>query len=159
MPYAIFDLDNTIADDAWRIKNIDWSKDHPFERYHAYHTLSAFDRLGNKHLLDALTSDTQIVVFTARPEFYSAVTLEWLERKNVNYEVLLMRPNDDHAPSLELKKRQLYKFLENWAVEPSDVRVAYDDREDVVQMYREHNITAIRAPIHNVCAYTNPRRA
>lgn len=157
--YAIFDLDNTIADDAWRIKNIDWSKAHPFERYHPYHMLSAFDRLGNEELLSGLPSDTQIVVFTARPEFYSSITQEWLERNNVAYELLLMRPNDDHAHSLELKKRQLYKFLENWAVDPSEVHVAYDDREDVVQMYRQHDIHAIRAPIHNVCAYTNPRRA
>ena len=158
MPYAIFDLDNTISDDGWRINEIDWSKDHPFERYHRYHLLAGFDAFGNQDLVRNLPEGTEIVVFTARPEFYAPITQEWLERNKIDCAALLMRPTDDHAHSVELKQRQLRKFFELMDAEPSDVLCAYDDRQDVVQMYRDHNIKGYHTCIHNVCAYTNPRK-
>ena len=158
MPYAIFDLDNTISDDGWRIKEIDWSKEHPFERYHRYHLLAGFDDFGNQELIEELPEGTEIVLFTARPIFYSAITQEWLERKQINYAALLMRPTDDNSHSVDLKHRQLLKMFKLMDAEPSDIICAYDDRKDVVQMYRDYKIKGYQTSIHNVCAYTNPRR-
>lgn len=154
--YAIFDLDNTISDDGWRIQHIDWSKNNPFERYHTYHLLAGFDALGNRDLLHSFGENTQIVVFTARPEFYAPITREWLERNGVDYCAILMRPTDDHSPSVDLKRRQLLKFFDMMGTQPSDILCAYDDRKDVVQMYRDHGVNGRLTSIHNVCAYSNP---
>jgi len=156
--YAIFDLDNTISDDSWRIQHIDWSRDNPFERYHRYHLLAGFDAFGNQDLVRNLPEGTQIVVFTARPDFYAPITQEWLERNGVDYAAMLMRPTDDHTHSVDLKRRQLRKFFAMMGTKPSDVLCAYDDRKDVVQMYRDHGVKGVLTSIHNVCAYSNPKR-
>lgn len=154
---VIFDLDNTIADDGWRIPRIEWSADSPIVRYHNYHLLAAFDEVGNQELLEGLdVEDIDVYIFTARPMIYQAITTEWLERKGILYKALFMRPDEDHDKSVDLKKRQLFNLFANFDVQPSDIIAAYDDREDVVKMYQDHNVAGKRVCIHNVCAYTDP---
>jgi hypothetical protein len=105
MSCIILDLDNCIANDAWRIPKINWQKENPLDRYHDYHSLSGFDELGNGDILTRHEL-AEIVIFTARPVLYRAVTEEWLRRNGVNYEYLVMRNNNDHCHSLELKRHK-----------------------------------------------------
>ena len=159
VPYVILDLDNCIADDAWRIPRINWQKADPFERYHDYHLLSGFDAVGNEHLLEGVRAGRErAIVFTARPVAYQAVTEEWLRRRGVPCARLIMRNNNDHRPSVELKRKMLHWLPELYDVPWSAVSAAYDDRPDVVSMYREHDIQAHLAAIHAVCAYTQPNQ-
>ena len=157
MNYVILDLDNCIADDAWRIPKINWQKSNPMERYHDYHSLSGFDRLGNQDILTRHESD-EIIIFTARPVLYSALTQEWLRRNEVNYEYLVMRNNNDHRPSLELKRTMLMWMPDVYGIPLEDIVAAYDDRPDVVEMYRKYGIDAHKRELHNVCAYTPPHK-
>lgn len=155
MNYIILDLDNCIADDAWRIPKINWQKSDPLDRYHDYHSLSGFDRLGNEDILARHKSD-EIIIFTARPVHYSTLTQEWLRRNGVNYDCLVMRNNNDHCPSLALKRKMLHWLPEIYDIPLNKIVAAYDDRSDVVAMYREEGIQAFQREIHNVCAYTKP---
>ncbi len=155
MSYVILDLDNCIADDSWRIANINWQKTDPLERYHEYHSLSGFDKAGNKDLFK--NHSHEIIILTARPVHYSALTAEWLKRQHINYHSLVMRNNNDHCPSVELKSKQLGWLANLYDVDMSKVVCAYDDRPDVVQMYLDHGIPAKVRSIHNVCAYTAPK--
>lgn len=155
MNFVIFDLDNCIADDAWRIPKINWQKSNPMERYHDYHSLSAFDRLGNQYVLQKHRLDV-VVIFTARPVHYSALTQEWLRRVGVDYEYLVMRNNNDHCPSVELKRKMLSWLPEIYDIPLDKIVAAYDDRPDVIAMYKEQGIPASQLEIHNVCAYTKP---
>ncbi len=157
MKHIILDLDNCIADDSWRIPKINWQKTNPMERYHDYHSLSGFDRPGNLDILEA-HSDAAVIVFTARPVQYSAVTYEWLRRNKIPYEYLVMRNNNDHRPSLDLKRSMLKWLPELYDVPLSTIVAAYDDRADVVEMYRSEGIDGRRRDIHNVCAYTAPHK-
>lgn len=157
MKYFILDLDNCIADDAWRIPKIDWTKFNSTERYHDYHLLSGFDDAGNLDILEQHL-DAAAIIFTARPAAYRALTQEWLKRQNIPYELLFMRHNDDHRHSLELKRAMLLGLPEFYGVDLASIVVAYDDRADVVEMYRKCGLTAHRREIHNVCAYTPPQR-
>lgn len=155
MKYIIVDLDNCIANDAWRIPKINWQKSNPMDRYHEYHSLSGFDEVGNLDIF-AEHPDTATIVFTARPVLYHAVTEEWLRRKNIPYEFLVMRNNNDHKPSLELKRTMLNWLPHVYGVPLEDIVAAYDDRPDVVEMYKTHGLKAYKRELHNVCAYTNP---
>ena len=155
MNYIIVDLDNCIANDAWRIPRINWQKSNPMDRYHDYHSLSAWDELGNTDIF-AAHPDARVIIFTARPVLYAAITQEWLKRKGVEYDYLVMRNNNDHRPSLELKRTMLGWLPDTYGVPLSDVVAAYDDRQDVVDMFSANGIAARRRKLHNVCAYTNP---
>lgn len=155
MKYTIFDLDNCISNDGWRIKHINWTFDDPAARYHNYHLLAPFDRPGNEDLWKH-TLKGRPVIFTARPEFYGIATNEWLGRQGMEDALIFMRPNDDHSHSTELKRRQLISFFMLTDARPEDVLAAYDDREDVVEMYKEHDLNGQVARIHDICAYTNP---
>lgn len=154
MSYVIIDLDNCIADDAWRIPHIHWQKSNPMERYHDYHSLSAYDQAGNSFLYD--NAQGEVIVFTARPVLYAPITHEWLRRNGVNAKHVIMRNNNDHRSSLELKRHMLHWLPELYGVTWSEISAAYDDRPDIVEMYRKHGIWAHECRIHDACAYTPP---
>lgn len=153
MSIIILDLDNCISNDEWRITSINWQQTDPFRRYHDYHMLSGFDEVGNRDLLNG-TSD--IVIFTARPVHYRALTIEWLRRNKIDFKHLLMRNNDDHCHSKEMKLKQLSWLLFGYDVALKDIVCAYDDRPDVVKMYTDFGIPAEVRAIHDTCAYTKP---
>lgn len=152
--FVILDMDNTISNDAWRIPRINWSLEDPSKRYHDYHSLSAWDEPGNTELF--LNSQHNIAVFTARPIAYRAITEEWLKRAGVDYNILIMRNEGDHRHSRDMKRTQLHYLLAHYEIGYDQIIAAYDDREDVVEMYRKFGISAHVRPIHNVCAYTRP---
>jgi hypothetical protein len=155
MNHVIVDLDNCIADDAWRIPRINWQKANPTERYHDYHSLSGFDELRNEEILQD-SKGSLILVFTARPVQYRPITEEWLRRRKVPFQHLIMRNNNDHRPSLELKRHMLHWLPEVYGVRWGSITAAYDDRPDVVEMYLKHGIHSEVRAVHNVCAYTPP---
>lgn len=155
MSAIILDLDNTIANDGWRIPAIDWTQTDPMRRYHRYHSLAPWDKIGNTELFSSTPHD--IIILTARPGMYRPTTEEWLRRNNVPWRILLMRNNNDNRPSVELKRHQLVWLSDVYGVDLEDIVAAYDDREDVCEMYTAQGITAHVTPIHNVCAYTKPR--
>ena len=155
MKYQIVDLDNCIADDAWRIPSINWQKINPMERYHDYHSLSGFDGIGNRDIVDR--EGVENIIFTARPVMYRAITEEWLKRHNVPYKFLVMRNNNDHQHSASLKRQMFYWLPAMYDVAWTDIVAAYDDRPDVVEMFRAHKIDAHVRAIHDVCAYTKPQ--
>lgn len=157
MTCIILDIDNCIANDAWRIPRICWQHEDPMRRYHDYHSLSAFDTAGNRHLFES--SPHKIFVFTARPVHYHALTEEWLRRNGVDFEALLMRNDDDHASSTDLKLRQLKWLLNDYGVCRGDIFCAYDDRPDVVAAFERAGVRAEVRSIHNVCAYAHPAKA
>lgn len=154
-PHIIIDLDNCIANDAWRIPKINWQKSNPMDRYHDYHSLSGFDRTGNLDIFNT-HPDAVGIVFTARPVHYHAITEEWLKRNCIPFEYIVMRNNQDHRPSLELKRTMLRWMPEVYKIPLECVVAAYDDRPDVVAMYNEQGLDGRRREIHNVCAYTAP---
>lgn len=155
MSVIILDIDNCIADDKWRIPHINWKTDNPLWRYHDYHSLSGFDTAHNHELYINTRSD--IVIFTARPIMYQAITQEWLKRHGVGHVMLMMRDMDDHSHSVELKEKQLHALFANTDVKAKDIVGAFDDRPDVVQMYRKYGIPADIRFVHDVCAYTKPK--
>lgn len=144
----ILDLDNCIADDGWRVCLIWRQEKNVMERYHDYHTAAIYDNLGNE---DLFAGDEPNAIITARPLLYRELTVKWLARQRIPYVHLIMRNNNDPRPSVEIKSLQLQWLLTEYGVRKEDISCAYDDRPDVVQMYRElHGIPAERRFIHEI---------
>lgn len=161
MKYVIFDLDNCLADDRERIKLINWEEQHPDQRYADYHRDISNDLVGNYDKFIAATLSATPVFMTARPHTVGRSnvrlqTMYWIkEYLGVEDPILLMRNVGDHRPSVELKRMQL-SHLSEWDVRYEDIVCAYDDREDVVGMYKSFGIRAEVLAIHSVDAYTPP---
>lgn len=149
MTFIILDLDNTIFDDAWRIPRINWKEQDPFKRYHEYHSLAPFDEIGNVDLFE--NTPHEIIIMTARPVHYRAQTEEKLLRHGIDPALILMRNTSDHVHSKELKRQQLCSLKPAHGILREDIVCAYDDRQDVVDMYRRTlGIKAEVRRIHNV---------
>lgn len=151
----ILDIDNCISNDAWRIPTIRWDTSDQFDRYHAYHMFSPFDEPGNPHLFYGPEAEGAIII-TSRPEFYRGITEEWLRRAGASWSRLLMRPDDDHRPSVEVKREHVHSLLHS-GIAPEQIECAYDDHLDIVRMYRRYGIRAEQVFIHQVSAYHAPQ--
>lgn len=155
----ICDIDNCIANDAWRIPSINWAKQGD-PRYHDYHSLSGFDTF-EPFALDCTPAD-RIVFMTARPTHYQALTEHWLKRvAGVAEFDLLMRPDGHRDTSPQIKEMQLGWLLEPslmYDVQLSDIVAAHDDHQGVIDMYLKHGLPAKRIAIHNVNAFYDPLR-
>jgi hypothetical protein len=149
--YMILDIDNCIADDLWRIPRINWNNRDPLRRYHDYHMLSPWDAAENYHLHNDY--EGHVVVLTSRPTLYRPLTEEWLWRNGVHYEHLVMRPDNDHSKSVDLKRMQVGWLFDHYSIAPHHIDVAYDDRQEVVDMYTSLGINAQVALIHQGSIY------
>lgn len=137
--FALFDLDGCISDDGWRRARLPENATEP-EEYSYYHEGLGGDEAMNRDLvLSELSKGHRIVFITARPMVYSKQTRHWIENHfpalGDSY-CLLMREDDDLRPSPELKKH----LMETNDIEPEEVAIAFDDRKDVVEMYRSLGI-------------------
>lgn len=166
MRVALWDLDNCLADDSWRINFINWSAADLDVRYHDYHRLCSGDTVCNLSRFFAVHNDNDIepVFVTARPERVRTMTKSWI-RSHItgtfpDDAMLLMRGNRDHTPSLALKRELVHGLrTRDWGDSGLQIVTAFDDRPDIVAMYREQfGIDAHVLAIHSVCAYTPPQR-
>ena len=158
MNYTIWDIDNCLADDSWRISFIDWRTTNLDARYRPYHERCRHDVAHHVARFQATTllDGAQPIFFTARPEEVRLETHNWLRRElGVAVPIVRMRANQAFEPSVRLKAIMLAALRMN--MQPGDKIVhAFDDREDICAMYREANVPTTLLKIHDVCAYTNP---
>jgi hypothetical protein len=156
MKYVIFDLDNCLSDDGWRIEKIDWTKANPAERYAPYHAGCSSDTARNVGVFNTYAQTYKVLFFTARPESVREATRQWIEHElGVNCPSISMRGNNDHRPSVDLKRHMLQEFVAMGGAK-EDIFIAFDDHEGVLKMYEEEGVDSCRLAIHDRCAYTPP---
>lgn len=149
---VLLDIDNCISDDGWRISFIDWRAPDLNRRYHEYLLRAPWDVLANA---DLVRHDRPIIFFTSRPLNYRGLTVEWLSRQRIQWQHLLMRNDNDQRSSLSVKRWQLEQLV-HYDVDITTIHHAYDDRPEIVEMYRTYGISASVRAIHSACAYVNP---
>jgi hypothetical protein len=155
--YRIWDIDNCLSDDRPRIKLIDWTPGlNGDQRYGAYHEACRNDEPGNEDTFWRICLSSTPVFFTARPEPVRVQTERWLLRQlGVRHPLILMRQVAEFVPSVALKQQMLDRFRRELGA-GDRIEHAYDDREDICEMYRRNGIPATVLKIHDECAYTNP---
>lgn len=159
MNSVIFDLDNCLSNDGWRIPRINWQKKGD-ERYHDYHLLAPFDKpdIVTKAILEShIVVGDRIIFCTARPVLYAAATSHWigsnlLDRRACKFD-LLMRNNGDTRTSPEVKFEMVRNLETYYNVDIKDIVMAYDDHQGIVDMYKEFGIPATRLFIHSLDAF------
>lgn len=84
--------------------------------------------------------DADVICCSGRPENYREVTERWLKDNGVYPSALYMRPANDTRPDNVVKEELLHKILEDgW--EPI---LVVDDRQSVVDMWRENGLTVLQ---------------
>jgi hypothetical protein len=154
MNTIILDIDNCISNDGWRIRYIDWDLKHD-ARWQRYHERAGYDFPKNRHLVREKHPTEFVLFLTGRPESQREYTERWLEKnylpKGREYKLMMRRERDVGIGSVELKRRMLLV-----GVLITDVVAAYDDRADIIEMYKEYGINATVLAIHNKDPYAPP---
>jgi len=151
---AIFDLDGCLFDDAWRVHMFDLTKPHGDERYDRYHSNSGGDGIlpvGAEVLRACLATNIYPVFITARPEKWRHITADKLSSEFELGEdsaddgfkcTLLMRADGDATDTVEIKRRHVETVLRAALGEGYHIIGAFDDRQDIIDMYRGIGIPA-----------------
>jgi len=136
---AIVDLDNCISEDKWRWNMFDLHLPIINERYQRYHEACESDLHLNTEVVRQLSRSYHLIIFTSRPESVRVKTQRWLNRWRIPNIGLFMRPNDNHEPSVPLKRSMMR------ALPPHlKVRYAIDDRVDILDMYADEGVPLCR---------------
>ena len=147
MRAVIFDVDGTIADPSHRIHHLDGiEKD--WKAFHAaaqddpvIEGVAAIARLMYA-AAEAGNGVDAVLIVTARhddPQI-KATLVAWLELANIPYHRLYMRKDDDTRPDHVIKAGILQQILDD-GYQPICV---FDDRPEVVRMWRDHGITTMQ---------------
>lgn len=82
--------------------------------------------------------DHTIIIVSARPENYRAVTEAWLNYHEVPYFTVLMRRESDKRDDTEVKKGIYETYLKHYPID-----TVIDDRPKVIRMWRELGLNVI----------------
>ncbi|MGB0927939.1 MAG: HAD family acid phosphatase [Pikeienuella sp.] len=139
----LFDIDGTLADIAhrrhfltdgrrdWRSFNAEMGGDTPNAPIvELYQTLWA-------------SGQYDLMLLSGRSEDQRAVTETWLTWNEIPFDQLLMRASGDYRSDVVVKK----EFLERIRAAGKTVLFAVDDRQSVVDMWRENGVTCLQCDV------------
>ena len=84
----------------------------------------------------------KIVILSGRSARTQDVTLDWLNKHNVPFDDIHMRPTDKKShflPDNVLKQNWLFTVLKD-----DDIFAVFDDRQQVVDMWRDNGLTVFQ---------------
>lgn len=138
MDAVICDIDGTLSDPTHRLHLV---KDKP------YNWPAFFDAMGDdglhepiRDLLRMVDPPTQIILTTGRPETHRAQTEAWLRLYEIPFDVMHMRPAEDYRPDHVVKAQ----ILDGILADGYRVLFVIDDRQSVVDMWRERGLTCLQ---------------
>ena len=128
------DIDGTLATIGDRAKILEKDKltEKEYDEFNAQsESSSCIEDIANivRNLKD---SETKIYLITAREKKWKKITQSWLKLNEIPYDNLLMRNDGDKNSDADVKLKIVKEY-----VNPKRVWFVLEDRDDVVQMYRE----------------------
>ena len=128
------DIDGTLATIGVRAKILEKDKltEKEYDEFNAQsESSSCIEDIANivRNLKDA---ETKIYLITAREKKWKKITQSWLKLNEIPYDNLLMRNDGDKNSDADVKLKIVKEY-----VNPKRVWFVLEDRDDVVQMYRE----------------------
>ncbi len=134
---AIFDIDNTLADNRHRKHLIDPKNWEPFHQ----ECLLDTPIVPMIKLLKLLNETHVIFLCTSRPEYVREKTRLWMkDHTGITFtNTLLMRAEMDHSPSSIIKAEMVAQIAKNYSIE-----FAFDDHDGCLDMYFMHNIFPLK---------------
>jgi hypothetical protein len=141
-PCVIVDLDGTLADARHRLHYLDRRpKDWP-----GFNGAAGKDALivSTHRWIDATADHLSVVIITGRPTTVCDLTVDWLVRHEVRWDLLAMRPADDRAEAANLKRR-LLDAVRGLGFVPL---LALDDEPAVATAYERAGVPCILTASH-----------
>ncbi len=131
----ILDLDGCISDDQHRQH---WLVNpEQIVNWDVYHSLCELDHPAN---VSFWYGRNDIVIMTGRPDNFALQTWQWCLRNGLRVYKVYMRPAGNKDSAVVLKKIWATELVQQgW-----NIQHAYDDRQDIVDMYRSLGIAATR---------------
>lgn len=134
----IVDLDGTLADIRVRLKHIqgpkkDWKK---------FHASIETDELHEwcREIVNRMASDHTIILVSGRVDTLKKETEKWLEKYEVKWHELHMRPHADHRPDTTLKREIYQQHIED----KYEIFFVLEDRTSVVNMWRSLGLRCLQ---------------
>lgn len=139
MPYVILDIDGTLADCNHRRHHV---ANKPKNWTAFYEAMD--DDVPNMPVVALaramVTTGHKIICVSGRPSNYHRRTRDWLTRHNIPCWDLYTREEGDHRPDYVVKREKLALIR----VVHGEPLFAVDDRQQVVDMWREEGITCLQ---------------
>ena len=139
MKTAIFDIDGTLADCSHRLHFVKHGK----RDWGAFFGAMEDDTIVEpvRELFRALVlAGNKVICCSGRPEDYRALTERWLSENGVIPDALYMRASGDFRADHIVKAEILRGIIEDGF----DPFVVIDDRQSVVDMWRENGLTCLQ---------------
>lgn len=142
----VIDLDGTLYDSSGRKHYVSGKK----KNYDKFHLASRFDKpnLWCAELIQSMKVVYLPIYVSGREDKYEGITLDWLKKYNLPLQpqaALFMRKTGDYRKDCVIKKEI---YLEK--IKPAyDVLFAIDDRQQVVDMWREQGLTCLQCGAGN----------
>lgn len=133
----VFDVDGVLSDASGRQRYLsglrrDW--DAFFEAAGADPLIPEVARL-----LELIDPSLVVILLTARPFSIRQTTVEWLERFELRYDLLVMRAGGDYLRAVDFKKREV-AALRSYGF---DLRLALEDDPVNLQMFEEEGVPCL----------------
>jgi len=155
--WAIFDLDNTIADISARLEASTVNGKLNYNKLHSEDLIRQDEPIHETIDLinDLANFNIGIFILTGRFESTLAVTKEWLMFHNVSYDKLVMKSyKDTYVKSNTWKEKQLLKFIEENNITSEHVILAADDHKPNQTMFESWGIPCLD-PLYNLNTIAN----
>ena len=138
---AVFDIDGTLSNLDHRLEFVqkepkDWN--------------TFFDRVGSDDLfqtvavfLRILRLTHTIILLSGRTSDTGGATNEWMHRNNIKSNYLFMRRSNDRRPDVEVKQELLDRMFAA-GLQKSSIKIMFDDRPAVCDMWRSHSLPLVQ---------------
>lgn len=149
---AIVDIDGTLANVEHRLHFILDKKPKDWEGFFSETSRDTLNEWCLDFIHTLINRGIKIVLLTGRPKRSKEVTEAWLRKYQVPYHALFMRNDGNFMDDVSYKKRALNKkilgqdlFGTGQLFELDDIAIAVDDRDGILQMFKEHKIKTLDA--------------
>lgn len=136
-PAVVFDLDGVLADAAGRQHFLQQQK----PDWESFFDASGEDPLVHEvaTLLGLLSPDLAVVLLTARPARTGHLTLGWLERHHLRWDLLVMRAAGDFRPARVFKQEATRQLVAHGF----ELRLCLEDDLRNVEMLRAEGVPTL----------------
>lgn len=143
---VIFDLDGTLTDGQKYVEMYLKNKPKRYDLFYQTIDLHGTHEVTINVLLNLYRAGCRIIFCTARGEEGRETTVKWLDKHLSELEEykLYMKPKGDHRKDFVAKS----EMLDQMFVDGYNPVLAFDDKPDVVSMYRKRGLVC-----YHVCDY------
>jgi len=139
-PAVVFDIDGVLADAAARQHLLEASGTRR-RNWNAFFDAAGEDEVIAEvaRLTELLDRDLLLVLLTARPVRIRDLTLAWLDRHDLRWDLLVMRAGGDFSPSPEMKRTAVRELQ----AAGLDLRLAFEDDRRNVEVFHAEGVPCV----------------